>query len=84
MRRGGSVARRQNSVPAELSELRSGFAKVQLIARPLPEQERLQALVDILSYKASGSVAEIIARGSAGEVQQKLLTLKPLLCESVR
>ena len=67
----------------ELSELRSGFAKVQLIARPLPEQERLQALVDILSYKASGSVAEIVARGSAGEVQQKLLTLKPLLCESV-
>lgn len=59
------------------------MTKVQLIARPLPEQERLQALVDILSYKASGSVAEIIARGSAGEVQQKLLTLKPLLCESV-
>ena len=66
-----------------LRELEDMCDEVGLIARPLPEQERLQALVDILSYKASGSVAEIVARGSAGEVQQKLLTLKPLLCESV-
>lgn len=67
----------------DLNDLRSGFAKVQLVARPLPSRQELQKYIDILSYKATGSVAEIVARGNAAQVQQKLSPLHPLLCESV-
>ena len=67
----------------ELSQLRGGFAKVQFAARPLPERSIFEALLDVVSLKSSGCVAEIIARGHPEQVRKTLQTLNPLLCESV-
>ncbi len=67
----------------ELSELRSDFSKIQFAARPLPERSAFEALLDVVSFKASGCVAEIVAHGHPAQVSQTLQSLNPLLCESV-
>lgn len=67
----------------ELSELRGGFAKIQFAARPLPERSVFESLLNIVSFKSSGCVAEIVAHGNPAQVRQTLQSLNPLLCESV-
>lgn len=67
----------------ELSELQQGFAKIQFVAKPLPAREEFAKQLDIISFKTSGSIAEMVVRGNPHEIQQKLERLHPLLCESV-
>lgn len=67
----------------ELSELHQNFARIQFAAKPLPSKEEFAKHIDIISFKASGSIASLVARGNPHEVQQKLSALNPLLCESV-
>lgn len=67
----------------ELSELQQGFAKIQFVAKPLPAREEFAKQLDIISFKTSGSIAEMVVRGKPHEVQQQLEQLHPLLCESV-
>lgn len=67
----------------ELAELQQDFAKIQFAAKPLPDKAAFEQLVDIISFHASGNVAEIVAHGNPHEVEHKLSALNPLLCESV-
>ena len=53
------------------------------VAKPLPAREEFAKQLDIISFKTSGSIAEMVVRGNPHEIQQKLERLHPLLCESV-
>lgn len=67
----------------DIQDLKLGFCKVQLVARPMPSEEELRQRLQVLSLEVTGSVAEIVARGSAEEVTQALQPFDPLLCEGV-
>lgn len=67
----------------DIQDLKLGFCKVQLVARPMPSEEELRQRLQVLSLEVTGSVAEIVARGSVEEVTQALQPLDPLLCEGV-
>lgn len=66
-----------------MDDLKCNFCRIQFARKPLPSREEIAKIVEILAYKESSSVAEIVAVGQTQDVIQKLQVLNPLLCEGL-
>ena len=57
--------------------------KVQAAFKPMLPEEEFRKVLDILKLEISGSIVNIVARGTVNEVSEKLEQLNPLFCEAV-
>lgn len=67
----------------ELNDLKLGFCKVQAAFKPMLPEEEFRKALDILKLEISGSIVNIVARGTVNDVSEKLEQLQPLFCEAV-
>lgn len=67
----------------DIEGLKLGFCKIQMAVKPMPPEQAFRDTVNLLSFHQTGSVAEIVARGSSEEVTGRLGQFSPLLCEAV-
>ncbi len=69
----------------EIDEIKSSFCKVQtaLSGKVMTKEMAEQAGLNIMQFSTMGSVAQMIARGSADECIAKLRSLSPILLEAV-
>ncbi len=67
----------------ELNDLKLGFCKIQMVLRPMVAEEELKKALDIMKMEVSGSLINLIVRGSLEDAQTKLEQFHPLMCEAI-
>lgn len=67
----------------ELDSLKLGFCKVQAAFRPMVPKEELERDLDIMKLEQSGSLVNIVAKGTPEDVSRALERHQPLFCEAL-
>ena len=67
-------------IERSLDELQNNIVKLQLV---LPDGTELPEGLEILSRSSTGKLEQLIVRGKAEEVEERIAQISPVYCESI-